>query len=366
MSNNKIRDNHTLYLRCDCATVAQITASITSAISTYQKTHGVNLDCRFKVSLVENRDGKSHGIAFVFVTNPAVYNMLIGRNSDGSSRIEYRDDPSWSAPAIDETSNDSGWSGISSPIQASTNWCDMVEEEAREERLREARAIPQIAVTLDPLMTLPPYTLTEEQVAQKREQIIAANEGKEDFDPAFVCVPREAYFSVDSAVCYPVDNKYMSHILKCKDVPLWATKEDLKTQFAPFASDHTTKHERMIKGRRIEETYPFVNINDDRVAFIIFDQATHDAQFALHMMKKTVLKKTMKNGVVEQATLMFGHSFRTDRDTMASISQKPHIIASKSSQPPRARSMGKVMPIQRPKQSVAVKQENSFYVLNDS
>src|SRR5690606_9795322 len=112
-------------------------------------------------------------------------------------------------------------------------------------------------------------------------------------------------------------SKYMPNILKCKNVPAWITKDDLKVQFAPYASDSETVHERVIKGRRVEETYPFVNINDDRVAFVIFDPSTHDAYFALHMMKKTVIGKRLPDGTETRITLIFGHSFRTDRDMIA-------------------------------------------------
>jgi hypothetical protein len=115
----------------------------------------------------------------------------------------------------------------------------------------------------------------------------------------------------------------MPNILKAKDIPTWITRDYLKAQFTPYASDSTTIHERFIKGGKIEETYPFVNISDNRVGFIIFDPSTHDAQFALHMMKKTVVTKKLPNGTTLASTLIFGHSFRTDRDLMTDISQQP-------------------------------------------
>jgi len=333
-------DNHTLFIKCDCASVEQIRQAFLEALTTYQKEHQSDLKCRFKVNLVEDRERKSFGIAFVFVTNPAVYHMLLGKNPDGSDRIEYREDPSWFPPNDGDQVNDAGWSTISAPVYTpGMSWGEITDlEDEYEVKMQEKRnrfTCPKIPVPLDPLMVLPPYHLTKEQVAEKRAKIITENEGKSNFNPEMVEIPDVAYFNVDRAMVTPVDPKFMSNILKCKGIPDWITKEDLKLQFSPYASDSITLQERYVKGRCVEETYPFVNINDDRVAFIIFDPSTHDAQFALHMMKKTIITKKFSDGI-KSATLIFGHSYRTDRDMMADISQKPRPVQRRdSTHPPR-------------------------------
>lgn len=321
-------DSHTLFIKCECASAEQIRQAFTEALTNYQSRTKSRIDCRFRVNLVENRAGESYGIAFVFVTNPTVYHMLLGKNPDGSDRVEYRDDPSWSPPSDGDNVNDAGWSTISAPIYtAHMDWSDIMEKEDEyEEQIRKEKArhtCPKIPFPLEPLMTLPPYHLTPDQIKSKKSKIISDNEGKVNFDVSLVEIPTAAYFSVDRAMVTSVDNKYMPNILKCKDIPDWITKEDLKVQFAPYASDSKTLQERYIKGRRVEETYPFVNINDDRVAFIIFDPSTRDAQFALHMMKKTVIRGKSIAGAPIHATLIFKHSYRTDRDVMADISQQP-------------------------------------------
>ena len=321
-------DSHTLFIKCECASADQIRQALSEALTTYQTANKKRIDCRFRVNLVENREGISYGIAFVFVTNPAVYHMILGKNPDGSDRVEYRDDPSWSPPSDGDTVNDAGWSTISAPISIlNMDWADLTdidiehETQIKKEKARHTR--PKIPFPLEPLMVLPPYNLTTEQIEAKRAKIIADNEGKANFDVSLVEIPTTAYFNVDRAMVSLVDSKFMPNILKCKDIPSWITKEDLKMQFSPYASDSKTLQERYIKGRRVEETYPFVNINDDRVAFIIFDSSTRDAQFALHMMKKTVISGKLTNGTPVTATLIFGHSYRTDRDVMADITQQP-------------------------------------------
>lgn len=377
-------DNRTLFIKCEGATPGQIGSCFRLALDEYQSKYKTNLNCRFRVNLVENKEGHSFGIAFVFVTNPAVYYMLLGKNPDGSDRIEYRDDPSWEQPKEGEIINDSGWSAISPPVfTPGMSWADMVEEEDAYNDKVAAKLVteklqqepPKIPIPLEPLMVLPPYKLTPEQIAEKRAKIIEDNSGKKDFDPSLIEIPDLAYLSVDRAMAIPLDSKFMPNILKCKDVPDWITKEDLKMEFTPYATDSKTLQERFVKGRRSEETYPFVNINQDRVAFIIFDPSTHDAQFALHMMKKTVIKKTASDRTVKTATLIFSHSFRTERDIMADISQQPRPVQRKTrDQPSQSRQDAPRSNVQRTAakaKAVAPKapsfsSKNAFDILQDN
>ncbi len=320
-----IYDNRTLYIRCDCASAEQIYNSFKEALTTYQKLCP-DLDCRFRVNLVETREGKSLGKAFVFVTDPRVYHVLLGRNPDGSDRIEYRDDPSWSPPSDGNVSNDAGWSTISTPVSVlKMDWAndEEVEEVKFISNTSNKQVCPKIPVPLDPLVTLPPYKLSSKQIEEKRAKIIADNQGKLDFDPSKINISETAHFIVDRALAHSVDDKYMPNILKSKNVPDWITKDDLKIQFAPYATKSDAVHDRIIKGHQTKESYPFVNINEDRVAFIIFDPSTNDALFALHMMMKTFMSKEMPNGTVNNVTLLFGHSYRTDRDLVSSAIQKP-------------------------------------------
>src|SRR5437660_9509185 len=97
-----IFDNHTLYVRFDVATEAQILNCFIEACGTYKKNHDPNLECRVRVNLVQDHQGNNFGFAFVFVTNPAVYHMLLGKNPDGTDRVQYLDDPTWVPPSSPE------------------------------------------------------------------------------------------------------------------------------------------------------------------------------------------------------------------------------------------------------------------------
>lgn len=334
--DNAFYDNHTLFIKCGTASAAQIRAAFLESLKEVQSKMGGNVDCRFRVNIIETNEGSSFGVAFVFVSNPAVYHMLLGKNPDGSDRVEYHDDPSWVAPSAGETTNAAGWCSIPEPvISSSSSWFDACEEEEEYEELVRAQAqrfiCPKIPVHLEPLMTLPSYELTPQQIEAKRMAIISANEGKEGFDPELIKIPSHAHIGIDRAKVDELPDKFMPNILKCTNVPPWITERDLKSYFAPYASDSSSLQERYIKGRRFEETYPFVNMNNQRVAFIIFDSSTRDAQFALHMMKK--FRLPTKNPDEASVLLFFSHSYRNDRDLMADISQQPRPVNRNADRP---------------------------------
>lgn len=343
MSYQTNYDTHTLFVKCDNATVNQIRKVFHDAIANYQKKIGKTIDCKYRVNLLVDKEGKSYGTAFVFITNPKVYYMIIGKNPDGTDRIEYVDDPSWEPPVVEEGANTSGWSSIEKkPKKEFTmpeigedllnlNWEDLCDSDD-EDDYPDPQVPLKVAFQLPPLIQLPPYILNEEQLKEKRMKIIDENTGKANFDPEKVNVSNEAYLCVDRAIITPLDSKYMPNILKAKNIPSWISKEDLKAQFAPYASDNTTFQRRTIKGVKFEEPYPFVNINpSERIAFVIFDPSTNDAQFALHMMKKLLMSKKKRDGTIVSQTLIFGHSFLKDRDVMTHISQQPRTTPNKRS-----------------------------------
>ena len=313
---DKSYNTSTLFLKCGEATVDQIREAFKAALST----HELGSYIKFKINRVEDKFGNPFGIAFVWLLSTrlpsdseAVYYMLLGKNPDGSPRIDYIDDPSWVSPEGSGVTNTS-WESIG---DNKIDWADMADEDD----LNQKFICPKIPVCLEPLMSLPPYKLTQKQRASKREAMIEINQETEGFNPDLLEIPEYAYITVNRTKVVPVESNLMPNILKCKAVPTWLDKNDIKREFMPFASDNKTIHSRLIRGQYVEEAYPWVNVNDG-IAFIIFDPSTNDAQFALHMMRKAVFTKRTREGAENKVTLIFSHSYRTDRDLMAEISQK--------------------------------------------
>lgn len=299
-------DSRTLFVRCDTASVKQIEEVFKSLVNKYNTEFQPETRATFYVNRVENRQGESLGMAFVYITDSKLFHLIQGKNPDGSDRIEYRPDPNWVKSEI-------------APLSEDASWADMVEYE-------EAEHCPMIPIVLEPLLTVPPYKLTPEQIAEKRARIISLNKDKPGFDEKMVDVPDHAFLIVSPAFLSPIDEKFSPNILKAKNVPSWVTPADIKLKFTPFTSNSKTVVDRVVKGRHFKETYPFVNINSEGIAFVIFDPATLDAPFALYMLKKCVMTKKSPDGRAQSCTLIFNHSFSTDRDKMAEIVQKPVVV----------------------------------------
>ena len=290
----KYYDTHTLFIKCGQASIDQIYLVFNLALNTYKNNVDSRIECNFYVNLVETRENRSFGIAFVFVTNSTIYHMLIGKNPDGTERVEYHDDPKWIIPAEENITIDTKLCGnnINQKLFMEMDWSVLMKmDEEYEQQLMEIKnryVCPKIAVALPPLMTLPPY---------------AENE----------------YLNVDRAIALSLDAKFMPNILKCKQLPVWITKNDIKQRFILYASDSQTLHARPIKGRSYQDSYPFININENRTCFVIFDPATHDARFALHMMKKTIISNESQS-----VTLFFRHSYRGDCDMLGDQKSRPY------------------------------------------
>lgn len=176
-------DEHTLYVRCGSATKNEIVAAIIESCKVYNAKHGARIECNVKVNLLP-----TYGFAFVYVTNPMVYNMLLGRNPDGTEQT-FSESSEDDTPITD-------WSGF----PKIGNWADFVEEE--EARQREADKIK-------PLMTLPEKANNWEIYPAKAVRV-----GK-DYIP-----------NVLKSVRFPV--------------PEWLTEADIKKQFVCFSSSKDT------------------------------------------------------------------------------------------------------------------------------
>ena len=83
-------DNHTLYCIVYDATYDQISDCIKDAINK------IGVECAYQINLVETKDGNRY--AYMRVSDDKVYNALIGRNLDGTERIELHDDPDFKMP----------------------------------------------------------------------------------------------------------------------------------------------------------------------------------------------------------------------------------------------------------------------------
>ena len=274
-SITKYYDKHTLHVKSGVAYDSQLTESLTLALQEAERILGRKLDSEFKVNIIVGRNGKLYGLGYIWVNSEEVYNTLIGKNPDGTERYESILDPNWKKPDIDY---DEAMEKIEEKYLSS--WADFSEAE---EELDKQYSPQYIKIQLPPIVQLPGYNYDVDQLEHVKSLAIDK-----------VLAPTKGYFHISPAYVEDLEEKYCPHILCSRDVPTWIKEEHIKHAFTPYASDSHTIINRKIRGTKFTDTYPFVTINENRVAFVTFDSKTHDAQFALLMMRKVVFTKIHK------------------------------------------------------------------------
>ncbi len=213
------------------------------------------------------------GYAYIWINNPEIFNLIIGKNSNGSDRIDHVDDPHWTPPheSLDEA--------ISLAKEKAANdgksfsWADETEIEDSYDR-------PQIQCLLPPVVTLSGYDYTDDQ---RKHLVELAKKNGEDVE-----IPTKGYLEVSPAYVTSPDDGHCHSILVARNIPSWVSERELKRRFALYTSDPTTKFKRRVNRKDVTDTYPCVTIVNKscRLAFVTFDPSTRDAQFALLMTRK--------------------------------------------------------------------------------
>jgi hypothetical protein len=288
-------NNNTIYLDSGVATEDQLRDVIDKSLLRVEAKMNKKFPGMKKINVVM-RNNKPVGYTYVWFTNSDIYFMLLGKNPDGSERVEYIDDPTWTKP-------DEPFENVS--FSPSKNWADLCEEEER-------YICPKIKKQLAPLMTLDPI----EYVGNQRDQTVQLEidkriraktwqEGDIVSVPDRIClVISPAYVSYKSEE----DREYQHDTVCATDIPDWINVKDIKNLFIPFTTDPIRKVRHTVKGVSVEDTYPFVSIPPNkgkRKVYVQFDRDTHDALFALQMVRKVDFSKTLINGKRVTHTLIF-------------------------------------------------------------
>ena len=286
-SVSRYSDEHTLYVISGAARNEDLKSTILRAIKFYEKTSGRRYRCEVLANLICDREGLPYGFGYLYLSNPKVYHMLLGKNPDGSERTEVVEkDLGYIAFSEDMNIDDIPW----------FDWADAAEE-------IEIRDLP-------PLMTLSSFYYRPEQKEQIKKLVekIKSSERKlmdpEKFDLA------RCTFQLDAGLVKPVDEKYSPYTLCARDVPEWLTVKDVYQRFRLFVSNK--------KSCDRGKTYPSISMNrKNKLAFVEFDSNTKDAQFDLLMTTKITFASSggFRAGMRSRKskTLIFTHAFKSNR-----------------------------------------------------
>lgn len=342
-----------VYIMTSGGTKEQLEAGIKELFQSAQRALLKKLDLTYRLNYVTDHSGKPVGHAYLWVKDVELFNVLIGRNSDGTERYELVPDPDWAntsdlsdftddtdiEPELDEIqwldesvgpvfagfidkdgnvlsrepspmeSTPPGskrtspmscdvFEPISPPpakkIKDSKSWADIVEEE--EEALglspisRKNSPAPMIRRQLPPLISGARFRLTEQQRQERKEKFPEEE------------VPREAEFVFLPAFVTELEGEYLPHTLCVSRVPNWITEDQIQKVFLPYRSNpNAYSFFKEHHGKK----YPFVVRKGPGIYLIHFDPNTSDAQFALLMQRKT----TMSHGK-NKIALKFNHARR--------------------------------------------------------
>ena len=278
-------DEHTIYCDSGIATQKQISDSFEKAIEDAEKILKKKTNCRFKINLLVTKEGEYFGYGYIWVSSTEIYWMLLGRNPDGTERVEEYPDPDWKPPIKDKSKIN---------ITDKT-WSDIAEEE-------DSYVQPMIKKVLPPLITIPGYNYDDEQYEHLSSQTDEE-------------VPKIGHFEISRAYAIDAPSGTMKHRLCARNVPDWIPNEAFKSIFSFYPSGRKSdkkdrKDNKDKKNRKNKKEYPlvnFANTKKGKIVFITFDPSTKDALFTLLMTRKLPIVNPNNNK--QKCTLIFMHAF---------------------------------------------------------
>lgn len=258
----------------------------------------------YHVNVVTGVEGALRSFGYVWMSDPRICRMLLGKNPDGSERIHEYDDPDW-VPSSDQSNESSEDSDKTKSMKESpeifhqSSWADLQDEEEEEE---EKHRCPKIVEKLPPLITLPGYKYDDAQKKAIYEKKKAELESFKE-DTSNIEVPETGGFIIlGPAYIIPLDEEYEANVLYCSITPMWITEEMIRPHFERYNTDNSYKtdhRKKGAKGPRVKK-YPSVSfnsirnkdesksVNDQRKGcFITFSpNKIDDSSFALLMTRK--------------------------------------------------------------------------------
>jgi hypothetical protein len=305
----------TLYVVSGVAVQEQVEACVKTSFDQIRKAFPNNgyEKAHYVINVVSDYKGNLFGYAYIWVSDPRIYYLLLGCNADGTERYEEKDDPNWVEPKRDEFK-----------FSSSTNWADMDDDE---EEFQKIHTRPKLRRALPPLIRLPGYKYNEEQLKHISKMVWTEEDVK-------ATVPQIGYLEVSRARVSPVAEDKNPFVLVCSCAPLWITEEMIRPFFAKYNTDTEIRYTKNKNGGTTAYTYPTIEISktcldkrnrrEYKMVFVCFSRLCQfDAVFALLLTRKFIVQNTddiRKNEVlltqkkavppVRSECLIFNHSMR--------------------------------------------------------
>lgn len=285
-SVSRYSDDHTLYVTSGAANNGDVVYSVSKALKSFERTSKKKYSCNIISNLVFDRDDIPYGFGYVYVSNTQVYNMLLGKNPDGSERTKI----------VEKASK---------VIFTPEDGVEWIEDWSKDERELVLEELP-------PLLIPPPHRYTPEQRTLFQKFITKINSLEKKHLHPDQFQPDICKFTFEKAHVKPVGEQYSLNILCGRKIPSWLDQRTIYNEFRIFVSDKRVKKKTRVKNRLVEVPYPEININRKKgLCFVEFNPLSRDAQFALLMTTKVIFKRANKPS--QTSTVFFTHSFKNKR-----------------------------------------------------
>lgn len=269
------KNDHNIYVNTGLATQEQLKASAeafkTELCKMFPK-QGYE-KCEIIVNLVTDMKGNSYKFAYLWVSDPRVYFVLVGLNTDGTERFK---DIEESKPIKEDDFFDLDSLNL---------------EDAFTEVTAKVKK-PVIREPLPPLLSLPGYEYTKEQKLRAEDDLKkeAISKGK-NLDE--IVIPSFGYFESSRAWAGTPKKNEVSSTL-CSYVPVWVTEDFLKKLFSRYSSDKSGFYPK-VSFRQIKKKPGFEARFDQTVekklAVVEFSPSyNRDGIFALQMTRKITVR----------------------------------------------------------------------------
>ena len=182
-------------------------------------------DTEFLINVVKNREGVKFGHSYGWINKKEVFYALLGKNLDGSERVEYIDDENWKPPEKD-------YNEAMKEIEG--DWAEWTDIETKYKR-------PKIKVQLDPLISLSAIEYTEEQYNEVNK------ESKYGFMELF-----------ETKLSHKIGKL---NTLFSNDIPSWIDEKYFFNFFKKFEKDREQHYDKKSKKKFC---YPIVKIKSKK------------------------------------------------------------------------------------------------------
>lgn len=250
-----------------------INGSITIACR-YAKSLGcTNLSTERYINIIRNRSGQAIGLAYLWLVDSRIFNVLSDMNPDGSMPYEIEDHPDYVEPEI----------------VTCDSWADVEDERDPDTYIRVWK--PRYSGVMGYKYTAEEVKLNTERLAHKHHCTV-----DELTEQQLESMPKGNLLRIEPYFPDIPDDCYSTNILVGSGLPKWLTTKMILAEVGKFT---TTTHKVTCKFSTDRST-PGRSV---KWCTITYDPNTYDAVFAVAMKKIIKFSKANKNGKVDTYVL---------------------------------------------------------------